>query len=142
LEFRLQAVFGKRRPPEGGTPTKQTVAAETDLHRRGDYSLAIVVAEKVNRRAVWHNAMEGFSMIESPIIAELLSEHGGKIALQAKVKATVELLLRTLRKRHGELPDELTVTIRACQDGEQLDRWFDTALEAETLAEFRQQTGV
>lgn len=113
---------------------REIVAAETDLRRRGDCSLAMVFAERVNRRAAWQNAMEGFSMIESPLIAELLAD--------AESRAKVEMLLRVIQKSFGELPEDLGNAIRACKDGDQLGRWLDAALEAETLAQFRQQTGL
>jgi hypothetical protein len=109
------------------------VGAETDLRRRGDYTLALVFAERVGRDA-WQNALEGFSMIESPLIAELLTG--------AQIKEKVETLLHTIQKRFGELPEGARATIQACADREQLRRWFDAALEAQTLAQFRQQTGL
>ncbi len=113
---------------------RKIVDLETDLHRQGDYSLALVFAERVNRFDVWQNAMEGLSMIESPLIAQLLAE--------ADSKAKAEMLLRAIQKRRWELPEEISVAIRACTDGEQLGRWFDVALDAQTLEQFRQQTGL
>ncbi len=109
-----------------------------DLRRRGDYSLALVFAERVDRLAAWKNALEGFSMIESPLIAELLADAKSK----AKTEAKAESLLRVLRKRYRELPEDLATSVRVCIDGDQLDRWLDVALDAETLAQFRQQTGL
>jgi hypothetical protein len=112
----------------------ELVSAETDLRRRADYALALVFAERVGLRDVWHDALKGFAMIESPLIAELLAG--------AKTEAKVETLLRVLQKRYRELPEELTAAVRACTDSAQLERWLDVALEAETLAQFRQQAGL
>jgi hypothetical protein len=109
---------------------RQIVDAEPDPYRRADYSLASLFAERMDRRAAWQTALEGISMIESPLIAELL----------AKTKA--DSLLRVLRKRYRELPEELVAALRACTEGGQLDRWLDTALDAPTLEQFRQQTGL
>jgi hypothetical protein len=36
----------------------------------------------------------------------------------------------------------MQAAIRAGTDSDQLDRWFAAALKAETLAQFRQQTGL
>jgi hypothetical protein len=121
---------------------RELVGAETDLRRRGDYSLALVFAERVNRGTVWQNALEGFSMIESPLIAELLAQAEAKAEARAQVKTLVETLLRALRKRFGELPEEMTASLSACGDSDQLGRWLDAALDAPTLAAFRQQTGL
>jgi len=80
-------------------------------------------------REGWQNALEGFSMIESPIIAELLA------------KNEVDLFLRVIKGRYGELPEDLTAAILANADGDKLNRWLD-ALKAESLTQFRQQTGL
>lgn len=113
---------------------REIAEAETDPRRRGEYGLARIYAARVNRGAAWEPVLEGFSMIESPLIAELLAE--------AKVQDRIEMLLRAIRKRFDELPEEMAASIRACKDGDQLGRWFDAALEAETLEQFRQRTGL
>ncbi len=77
-------------------------------------------------------------MIESPIIAELLAN----AVAEATPKIKAEELLRVIQKRYRELPEGLAAAVRACADSQQLDRWLDVALEAETLAQFRQQTGL
>jgi len=38
-----------------------------------------------------------------------------------------------LKRRFGDLPDELSSTIRATNDPEQLDEWLDRFATAETL---------
>ena len=73
-------------------------------------------------------------MIESPLIAELLAN--------ARRKAKIDVVLRVLRKRHRELPEEFATSVRACTDSDQLDRWLDALGEAQTLEQFRQQTGL
>lgn len=47
----------------------------------------------------WHNALKGFSMIESPLIAELL----GQAEAKAEAKAKSETLLRVMQKRYCDL---------------------------------------
>jgi hypothetical protein len=120
----------------------ELVGAETDLRRRADYALALVFAERAGRRDAWHDALKGFAMIESPLIAELLAKAEADATVKATAKATAEALLRVLQKRYRELPEAVTTAIRACTDSAQLDRWLDAAGEAPTLEQFRQQTGL
>jgi hypothetical protein len=110
------------------------VGPETDLRRRGDYGLALVFAERAGRLDAWRDALKGFAMIESPLIAELLG--------QAEVKAKTEMLLDVIQTRYQELPEGVATAIRACTDSDQLGRWLHVALKVETLAEFRQRTGL
>jgi hypothetical protein len=125
---------------------REIVGAETDLRKRGDYSLALIFAERVNRHAAWQTALEGFSMIESPIIAELLAQAEAKGEAKGEARARVqtlaETLLQMLQKRFGELPAELQAAISGCEDRDRLRGSLDTILEAQTLAQFRQQTGL
>ncbi len=112
----------------------EMVGAETDLRRRADYALAQVFAERVRRDDAWHDALKGFAMIESPLIGKLLAE--------AETKAKAEMLLHVIQKRYRELPEHLTAAVRACTESAQLDHWLDVALEAATLAQFRQQASL
>src|SRR5207247_4976217 len=73
-------------------------------------------------------------MIESPLIARLLAN--------ARAEAKHAALLRVLRKRYQELPEELASSVRACTNGDQLDRWLDALGKAETLEQFCRQTGL
>jgi len=109
------------------------LGAEMDLRLRADYALALVFAERVGHANAWHNALTGLSMIESPLIAGLLAD--------AEIKTKVETLLRVIQKRYRELPEKVAQSISACTEIAQLDRWLDMALEAKTLAQFRQQAG-
>ena len=144
---------------------RECVAAEPDPRRRGDFSLALVFAERVDRRAAWQNAVEGFSMIESPVIAELLAaaeekaiarglERGIAQGLaqgvaqgmaqgvaQGKAEGKAETLLRVLAKRFGAVPADVTAAVgRAGAD--QLGGWLDDALDATSMAHFRERTGL
>jgi hypothetical protein len=116
----------------------ELVSAETDLRRRADFVLAQIFAERAGLGDDWRDALKGFSMIESPLIAELLADATTK----AEAKGKAEALLRVLQKNRQPLPAELTATIRACTDSAQLDRWLDAAAETATLEQFRQQTGL
>ena len=81
-------------------------------------------------------------MIESPMIAELLAGAKAEGKAEGRTETKAETLLRVIQKRYHELPAELTTAIHACIEIAQLDRWLDVALEAETLAQFRQRAGL
>jgi hypothetical protein len=61
-------------------------------------------------------------------IADELKEEGA-------IKKSQQTLIRQLRRRFGDVPDELVATIRATDDPEQLDEWLDRFATAETLDE-------
>jgi predicted transposase YdaD len=102
--------------------------------------------------------MEDIIEVESPLVAGWLAEARaegkiegkaeGKIEgkaegkMEGKAEGKVEAILRVLRKRFGELPERLTASVRACADVDRLDRGLDAALDAATLDQFLQQTGL
>jgi hypothetical protein len=116
----------------------ELVGAEKDLRRRGDYGLALVFAERAGCLDAWRDALKGFAMIESPLIAALLSQAEAK----AKTEGKAEMLVDVIQQRYRQLPEEIARPIRACTDSAQLARWLSMVLEVETLAEFRQKTGL
>ena len=59
-------------------------------------------------------------------IADELEERGA-------LKKSQQTLIRLLKRRFGDLPDELSSAIRATNDPEQLDDWLDQVVTAETL---------
>ncbi len=61
-------------------------------------------------------------------IADELKEEGA-------IRKSQQTLIRQLKRRFGDVPDELTSTIRATGDVEQLDAWLDRFATAQTLDE-------
>jgi len=61
-------------------------------------------------------------------IADELKEEGA-------IRNRQQTLIRQLKRRFGDVPDELSSTIRATNDPEQLDEWLDRFATAETLDE-------
>jgi hypothetical protein len=123
---------------------------DADAGRRGDYSLALVFSEAVRCRDKWEIALKGFNMIESPLVREwkAAARIEGKIEgklegkIEGKLEGKAEALMRVLSAKHKGEAEQVGDGIRACRDPEALDRWLDVALATETLAEFRQQTGL
>ncbi len=65
-------------------------------------------------------------------IADELKEEGAK---EGAIKKSQQTLIRLLKRRFGDVPDELSSAIRATSDPEQLDEWLDRFVTAETLEE-------
>jgi hypothetical protein len=113
---------------------QEVVEMDTDLGRRGDYSLALVFADAVGLRPNWEPTVRGLKMIESPLVREWKDE--------ARVEAKVDAVVRVVRARYKGAPEELADGIRRCRDLATLDRWLDSALAVDDLGEFRRQTGL
>lgn len=65
------------------------------------------------------------AMIESPVLQELMAEHGQKY------------IVRILEKRFGAVPVDIRERLRSVRDDERLDQLVDQAVVCETLDEFR-----
>jgi hypothetical protein len=61
-------------------------------------------------------------------IADQLKEEGA-------INNRQQTLIRQLKRRFGDVPDDLSSTIRATNDPGQLDEWLDRFATAETLEE-------
>lgn len=44
-------------------------------------------------------------------------------------------LLRLMRRKFGELPSAVVEQVETTKDGDQLDQWFDQAIDANSLSE-------
>ena len=65
-------------------------------------------------------------------IADELKEEGAK---EGALKTRQQTLIRLLKRRFGDVSDEVSSTIRTTNDPEQLDEWLDRFATAETLEE-------
>jgi hypothetical protein len=106
---------------------KRVAGLEPDGRLRSIYAaLALVFAELAGRRAEWKQALEGWNMRQSMVITEWQDE-----ARRADI-------LRALRLRfHTEAPPDLEAAINGIPDEEELNRWFDAAVTAASLDDFR-----
>ncbi len=113
----------------------ELAVAEPDARKRSDYAaLALVFAEAAGRRAAWKKALEGWNMEQSLQVLEWMN--------QGEIKESVRKLLRLLERRFTTVPADLTEKIRATTNPTELDRWFDTALDAKTIKKVREVIGV
>ena len=91
-------------------------------------------AEAANCRPVWEQALKGFNVIQSQQVLEWMAE--------GEVKATVGRLLRLLELKFQTVPQEIETVIRATSDISALNGWFDAAVVATSLADFRQASNL
>jgi hypothetical protein len=65
-------------------------------------------------------------------IADVLKEEGAR---EGAINNSQQTLIRLLKRRFGQVPDEVASTIRATDDPEQLGEWLDRVVTVETLDE-------
>jgi hypothetical protein len=118
--------------------------------RRQEYgTLAGFFADLVPWRQVWKNALESWNMHESEFLKEwvekykhespFLKELREKDRTEGRVEGMRTSLLRVLRSKAADpLPGDLVAAIEAQGDADELSRWFDLALTAPSLEQFRQ----
>ena len=110
------------------------------MRRRADYGgLALVFAELSDCRQAWKEALEGWNVEQSVQVLEWQAE----AKAQGKAETKAEDVLHALRKRlSAELPADVEQAIRSTSDLDELNRWFDHALTASTMAAFRRLSGL
>ena len=82
-------------------------------------------------------------MVQSQQVLEWMAEGEAKGRIQGELEAKRQTLLRLLAKRFSPgAPADLMAVVQASKDSEQLSRWFDAAVDAATLAEFRKAAKV
>ncbi|HTU18543.1 MAG TPA: hypothetical protein VMG10_10825 [Gemmataceae bacterium] len=117
---------------------KRLAETEADERKRSDYAaLALVFAEAADREEVWRRALEGWNVKPSPIV-EAWRQEGRQEGRAEGLAVLRAKLLHCLRRQLGsDLPAELRAQIENQTDLAVLDRWFDLALEAASLEQFR-----
>jgi hypothetical protein len=113
----------------------QIASTEPDLKKRGVYALAVDFAGAVRLEELWEKRLEGFTMIDSPVVSKWKAE--------AARKAKIESLVAILQERFkGAVTAELIAAIQASQDADQIQRWTIQAATALTLEQFRQEASI
>jgi hypothetical protein len=108
---------------------------EPDAKRQATYAaLALVFAELTRSLVDWQRALGGWNVRESQIILDWKRE--GR--QEGEVEKARTYLLRLIQgKFENPVSDVLRLAIEGTNDLDTLDRWFDAAVAASTLAEFR-----
>jgi hypothetical protein len=101
-----------------------------DNFRKTLIDLVIVFAEKSNSRELWQKGLEGLTMDESTSMREVRDRE--------RLANRKDALLRVLKSRSPQgIPTDLRDKIANHTDAEELNRWFDVALESTDIAAFR-----
>jgi hypothetical protein len=105
--------------------------AEPNSQRRGEYGgLARVFAEATPHFSSWNQTLKGWNMRDSQVVQEWIAE--------GEIIGEIKALLRLLEKKFPPgAPAELKETINKSTNLDQLKRWFDAAIDAGSLDEFR-----
>jgi hypothetical protein len=112
---------------------------EPDNRLRATYGgLALVLAELTDCRPVWQKALEGWNVRESQQVLEWQAEARKEGLVEGKVEEARAKILRVLQVRFGaDVPADLSALVEAQANLDVLNRWFDQALTAATLDDFR-----
>jgi hypothetical protein len=120
----------------GGDPAimaqwRRLAKKERNRRRRADYvGLTLIFAELTQHKAEWENVLEGLNVKRSETVMGWEAE--------GELKAMRKTLLRALELRFQEhVPTTLVRTIKKMADQDQLSRWFDAAVTADSLEDFR-----
>jgi hypothetical protein len=117
------------------TEWKRLAESEPDTALRSAYAgLAVVFAELTKGLVQWQKGLEGWNVRESQIILGWKREGKEEGALETKRADLIHALEFRLRVT---IPPELRNAIDGTNDLDILSRWFDAALGAQTLDEFR-----
>jgi hypothetical protein len=96
--------------------------------------VALVFAEWVGHRSVWQPSLEGFNVRQLEIVREWRDEG----CAEGRLESLRSSLEKVLRKRYPpDVPSDVAEVIQQTTDPEMLSTWFDAALEAQSLDEFR-----
>jgi hypothetical protein len=114
---------------------KRVVEMEPDPEKRARYrAWALVFAELSKQLVNWQKGLEGWMMQESQVINGWIRT--GEV--KGELKNARESILRLVRRRLVDsVPEDLRLAIEGTNDPQVLSRWFDAALDAETLDQFR-----
>ncbi|HBI43565.1 MAG TPA: hypothetical protein DDY78_12045 [Planctomycetales bacterium] len=138
---------------------KRLAAAEADPKHRGDYGgLAKVFAELAGRSEVWRTGLEGWNVEVSQVVLEWQAQARVEGEARGRAEGVAQEMARgqaaalglqraqllRLLEAHlkAPLPADLVALVQRQSDLMVLDRMFDQALEATTLADVRAAFGL
>lgn len=128
----------------GADPTiierwKALALAEPDRLRRGMYgAFALILAGLADREVAWSAALEGWNVIESPVVEKWKAQWKAEGLVEGKRQDLLDILNARFP---GTLPKPLTDAIAAQDDPDVLAGWLIKAAVAATLKEVRAAIG-
>jgi hypothetical protein len=116
---------------------KKAVELEADLDRRQMYrDSALILSELTKRQVNWLKGTEGWMARESTLINSWLNQGEERGEIRTKRAALLRLIQRRLQ---DPVPEALNLAIEGTNDVTTLDRWFDAAIDAATVAALRRE---
>jgi hypothetical protein len=118
---------------------KQLAGAEPGSKMQADYAgLALVFAELAGIRVEWKRALEGWNVRQSQQVLEWQEEARREALAKGQLETKRATVLRAVQVRlQSPVPADLVARVEAMTSLEELDRWFDAALTAASLDDFR-----
>jgi hypothetical protein len=114
---------------------KRLALLEPDDRWRSDLgALALIFADLAGRKAAWQAILGDWDVKESQVIKEWTEQARAEekiLNLRASVARALD------RRFPGPLPEDLLAAIVAATDPDELSLWFDAALTASSLDDFR-----
>src|SRR5262249_38336023 len=120
----------------GSTPRSQPNRSRTSVRQWCADSAAL--AEWADHAARWRFGLEGWNMRESSIVAEWKAEgraEGEPVGIASTKRA--DLLRLLVLNLQTVVPSDLASVIESQEDLDVLACWFDNAIMAESLVDFR-----
>src|SRR5262249_53947843 len=117
------------------TEWKRLAGQEPDGPLRATYAgLSLVFAEAAGNLVEWQKGLEGWNVWESQVIRGWMEEGAARATLATRR----QVLLQVLRVRfQAEAPEDVKRAVEGTTDLEILSRWFDAAVTAASLDDFR-----
>ena len=81
-------------------------------------------------------------MIESQQVLEWMAQGEAKGRVEGEARGGANSLLQLLEKRHGPVPADLLKAIRQTKVLSRLRIWFDLAIDAPSVTNFRNLAGI
>lgn len=118
---------------------KRLADRESDKQWQSDYAgLALVFADLANRWSIWRDALEGWNVKQSQQVLEWQAEARREGLREGELAGQRAALLRALRVRFKKkIPAKVSAAIAALNDLDELARWLDAALTADSFEVFR-----
>jgi hypothetical protein len=129
LSYSVALIYHTREPWEWPL-LQETIEASvrTDQHRQELFDMGRTIAEELKEEGIRQGREAGRETGREEGREEGLREGESR----GRLTAGRQTLIRLLRKRFGEIPQEWIETVEATQDAATLDRWLDHVVTAET----------
>jgi hypothetical protein len=115
---------------------KSIATGEPDSRRRAEFGgIALLFAEYVGRKEVWHAKLEGWNVEESTVVREWVAMGEARGEARGRVATARAILVRLGTKRFGSPSADIETAIRAIEDADRLERIAERVIDATDWAD-------